>query len=92
MTVRNTCTGPTGYEATFSLFNASAINVTIAGGFQTFTDEFHTNAYASAAYDPHDYKPGWFRSLGIYPSPRFAMVNDGTGNWTYTTPLPSGTY
>ena len=95
VTVRKTAKGPTGYEVDFHYFNATAKNVTIGGGFTTFTDAYHATAEGSASYDPRNYKPGWFRGSGNANTPAdlpFHMVSNGKGNWTYTTPLPSGTY
>lgn len=83
---------PAGYEVTFTYFNASATNVTIGAGLTTFTDQYRTNADGSANWDPHGYQPGWFRGIGQYPDTPYHMVSDGAGNWTYTAPLPSGTY
>ncbi|ETS83052.1 hypothetical protein PFICI_04928 [Pestalotiopsis fici W106-1] len=90
--VTKTGQAPTGYEVQFTYFNDTATQVTIAGGLQTFTDEFHVSAQASANYDPKNYKSGWFRSLGLATDTPYNMTSDGQGNWQYTTPLPSGTY
>lgn len=92
VTVRKASHSRTGYEVEFTYFNAAAQNVTIGGGLQTLTDQFHISADASASWDPRDYKPGWFRSLGIFTDLPYVMTSDGQGNWSYTTPLPSGTY
>lgn len=90
--VRKTGSPPTGYEVDFTFYDPDATQVNIAGGLQTFTDQFHVSPQASASYDPHDYKPGWFRSLGLEAVTPYNMTSLGDGNWTYTSPFPSGTY
>lgn len=95
VTVRKTSQGPTGYEVTFRYENSTASSITIASGFQPFTDQYHATTYGSARYDPRDYKPGWFLANGVQVRPKdlpYQMKNLGNGSWTYTTPLPSGTY
>lgn len=96
VTVRKTNQGPTGYEVDFTYFNASAQSVVVGGGLLAFTDQFHTSPQYSALYNPQDYKPGdffvnLFSTVGD-PSWPYVMKNSGNGTWTYTTPLPSGTY
>jgi hypothetical protein len=91
VTVRKTSTGPTGYDVAISYLDTTAANVTIGGGFPTFTDEFHTSPDGSAQWDPHQYKPGWFPEIIPDVKP-YRMMNDDHGNWSFTTPLPSGTY
>jgi enterochelin esterase-like enzyme len=93
--VRKTNQGPTGYEIDFKYVNANVSSVIIAGGIKQFTDQYHTSPQYSANYDPHDYHPGdFFVSLsnsinGRWP---YVMKDSGSGVWTFTTPLPSGTY
>lgn len=100
VTVRKTGKAPTGYEVDFKYTNTTARRVTIGGGIQPFTDQFHTTLQKSGLYDPHDYQPGDFyvsaRTPADYkwPYEMTAAADDGSGewNWTYTTPLPSGIY
>jgi enterochelin esterase-like enzyme len=95
VTVRKTAQGPTGYEVTFRYENATASSITIASGLMPFTDSYHATPIGSARYDPHKYQPGWFLANGAYGPPKdlpYQMTNLGNGSWTYTTPLPSGTY
>ncbi|KAK3113402.1 hypothetical protein LTR53_009336 [Teratosphaeriaceae sp. CCFEE 6253] len=103
VTVRYTDNALTGYEVTFKYTNASASVVQIAGGLLPFTDQFRTTPAFSAAYDPHDYRPGDFLVAGLNVSTTgnlgpqgnftgFYMNNTGDGNWEWTAPFPSGTY
>ncbi|KAJ4390702.1 hypothetical protein N0V93_004300 [Gnomoniopsis smithogilvyi] len=96
VTVRKTSQGPTGYEVDFTYVNSSAQSVVIGGGIQTFTDQFHTSPQYSAGYNPQNYKPGdffvnLFTAVSDVPWP-YVMEHTGNGTWTFTTPLPSGTY
>ncbi|TKA68267.1 hypothetical protein B0A55_08525 [Friedmanniomyces simplex] len=103
VSVKYTGQPPTGYEVTFRYANASAHQVQIAGGLLPFTDQFHTTPAFSAAYDPHDYRPGDFfvanlnvnttgnlGPQGTYSG--FYMNDTGHGEWEWTAPFPSGTY
>lgn len=97
VTVRKTGKAPTGYEVDFKYINTTASRVTIGGGIQPFTDQFHTTLQKSGLYDPHDYQPGDFyvsaRTPADYQWPyEMTPADDGSGVWTYTTPLPSGIY
>ncbi|KXX81517.1 Endo-1,4-beta-xylanase Z [Madurella mycetomatis] len=105
VTIRKTERGPTGYEVDFRYVNATAKRVLIGGGIQPFTDQFHTTgtSYRSnGRYDPHDYQPGDFYisnpspMLPAEPAYRWPyemeLSEPEEGVWTYTTPLPSGTY
>lgn len=101
--IRKTERGPTGYEVDFRYLNVTAKRVLIGGGIQPFTDPFHTTGTSflfNGRYDPRAYKPGDFYVNN--PSPElpaepaykwpYEMSRSEGGVWTYTTPLPSGTY
>lgn len=97
VTIRKTGTAPTGYEVDFKYTNASANRILIGGGLQPFTDQFHTTMRSSALYNPKDYKAGDFYIATFPPEDYvwpYEMVSssDESGEWTFTTPLPSGVY
>ncbi|KAK4555945.1 hypothetical protein LTR86_007165 [Recurvomyces mirabilis] len=103
VTVQYTGRAPTGYEVTFKYTNATANKVQIAGGLLPFTDQFHTTPAFSAAYDPHEYRPGDFFVSGLNVNTTgnlgpqgnytgFYMNNTGNGQWEWIAPFPSGTY
>jgi len=103
VSVKYTGQAPTGYEVTFRYTNASAHKVQIAGGLLPFTDQFRTTPAYSAAYDPHDYRPGDFFVSGLNVNTTgnlgpqgnytgFYMNDTGNGDWEWTAPFPSGTY
>lgn len=105
--VRKTNQDPTGYEVTLRYKNVTAKSVLIGGGLLPFTDQFHTTPSYSAAYDPHNYRPGdfWVSNILTVPGslsynnlgpggqwPGYVMKNCGNGEWEYTAPFPSGTF
>lgn len=105
VTIRKTCRGPTGYEVDFRYVNATAERVLIGGGLQPFTDQFHTTGTeyrSNGRYDPRDYQPGDFYVSNPWPrlpaEPAYRwpyemnLSDPKEGVWTFTTPLPSGTY
>ncbi|KAK0317473.1 hypothetical protein LTR82_011511 [Friedmanniomyces endolithicus] len=103
VSVKYTGQAPTGYEVTFRYTNASAHKVQIAGGLLPFTDQFRTTPAFSAAYDPHEYRPGDFFASGLNINTTgnlgpqgnytgFYMNDTGNGDWEWTAPFPSGTY
>jgi enterochelin esterase-like enzyme len=100
--VSKTGQGPTGYEVTFTYKNASVDSAVLGNYLKPFTDQYHTTPQYSAAFDPHNWKPGDFVvSLDIFGDygpgsstkfPGFAMNASEDGVFTYTAPFPSGTY
>ncbi|KXT10877.1 hypothetical protein AC579_8997 [Pseudocercospora musae] len=81
---------PTGYEVTFTYNNSSAQNVHIAG-IPHFTNQYQTTVTSAASFDPIDYRPGDFPAFTSNVSV-YSMDMQGDGVFTFTGPLPSGTY
>ncbi|EME89733.1 carbohydrate esterase family 1 protein, partial [Pseudocercospora fijiensis CIRAD86] len=80
---------PTGYKVTIKYHNSSAQEVQIAG-IPHFTNQYQTTITSAASFDPTDYKPGdfpAFTDVSVY-----SMEAKGDGAFTFTRPLPSGTY
>ncbi|KAL2115425.1 hypothetical protein VTJ04DRAFT_9680 [Mycothermus thermophilus] len=105
VTVRKTGRGPTGYEVDFRYVNATAKSVKIGGGFQPFTDQFHTTGTihrVNGRFDPWSYQPGDFWVSNPYPQlpedypwpyeMQRSNESGHEGEWILTVPLPSGTY
>jgi enterochelin esterase-like enzyme len=95
--VRHTGTAPTGYEVTIRFVDPSASSVRIKGEW------YFSSAAESSAVPP--VSPGRLPSQwrpGDFPMPfpnSFApnwpvndLVKDANGVWTFTTPLPPGTF
>ena len=95
--VVHTGTAPTGYEVTFRYYEPSATSVRIRGEW-FFSDPAHTTLTSSQGLLPSQWQPGDFPIA--YPNqgpaanwPVAEMTLDqATGVWSYTTPLPSGTF
>ena len=95
--VVHTGTGPTGYEVTFRYYDPSANRVRLRGEW-FFSNAAHTTKYSSAGWLPWQWIPGAFPIA--YPNnsyepnwPVHDMTFDSaTGIWSFTTPMPSGTY
>ncbi|GGS60569.1 alpha/beta hydrolase-fold protein [Streptomyces griseoviridis] len=98
LTVTHTGTGPTGYEVTFRVKDSAATSMRIKGTWSfastesTSTDPKNADAVAITDWGPGDFplqspnQPGeaW---------PVASMTKDAkTGVWSYTVPLPSGTF
>lgn len=103
-TVTKTDRGPTGYEVTFRYRAPNAAHVQIKGEWY-FADPYELSALAgTSATDvvqtpgvtPDQWQPGDI-PIGSPNSsaanwPVVSMTKGRNGIWTYTTPLPSGTF
>jgi enterochelin esterase-like enzyme len=102
--VTHTGTGPTGYTVTFRYANPTAKAVKIKGEWyfarpselpQMAGTPDHP-VIESQGLLPNDWRPGDFplqRPNSTGPNfPVADMTKDKNGVWTYTTPLPSGTF
>jgi enterochelin esterase-like enzyme len=95
----HTGTGPTGYEATFRYYDGNPLttNVKIRGEWY-LSDVADTTTTTSAGRLPSQYQSGDFPiahpNSGAAPNwPVIPMMQDPiTLVWSYTTPLPSGTW
>jgi enterochelin esterase-like enzyme len=95
--VVHTGTAPTGHEVTFRYYDPSATSVRIRGEWY-FSDPADTTLTSSQGLLPTQWQPGDFPIA--YPNqgpaanwPVAQMTLDtSTGVWSYTTPLPSGTF
>ncbi|KAH9907746.1 alpha/beta-hydrolase [Xylariomycetidae sp. FL2044] len=92
VTVRKTNRGPTGYEVDFRYVNTSVESVTLGGGLPLFSDAYHTSMDAHSESQPTDWQPGDFPVGDFQGSAAWAMERSDDGVWTYTLPLPSGTF
>ncbi|KAG4416795.1 hypothetical protein IFR04_010050 [Cadophora malorum] len=100
--VRRTHRGPTGFEVDF-VFQPNATqnySSVLLGGFPFFSDPLHASASKTNGYSPYDWKPDYFSMrLGTDYGNSNATVaglnmimNNATGNWEISVPLPSGTW
>ena len=97
--VVHTGTGPTGYDVTFRFYDGNPLtkNVKIRGEWY-LSDVAHTTTTTSAGRLPNQYQPGDFPiaspNRGAAANwPVTPMIQDpGTLVWSYTTPLPPGTW
>ena len=97
--VVHTGTGPTGYTVTFRYYdgNPATTNVKIRGEWY-LSDAAHTTTTTSAGRLPSQYQPGDFPianpNQGAAANwPVIPMTQDPTTLvWSYTTPLPPGTW
>ena len=95
--VTHTGTAPTGYEVTFRYYDPGATTVQIRGEWY-FSNAANTTTSSSAGILPSQWAPGdfpiAFPNQGPAPNwPVAQMTEDAsTGVWSYTTPLPSGTF
>ena len=95
--VVHTGTGPTGYEVTFRYYDPTATKVYIRGEW-FFSVVASTTITTSAGLLPTQWIPGAFPIA--FPNrgaaanwPIITMTLDSaTGIWSFTTPLPSGTF
>jgi enterochelin esterase-like enzyme len=95
--VVSTDEGPTGYEVTFRVHDPTAERMRIKGEWY-FSSEEGSSAQppVSEGRLPSEWRPGDF-PLG-FPNasganwPVHDMVRDEAGVWSFTTPLPSGTF
>jgi enterochelin esterase-like enzyme len=95
--VVHTHTGPTGYEVTFRYYDPTATRVRLRGEWY-FSDAAHTTTHSSAGWLPWQWIPGAFPIA--YPNNSYEpnwpvhdmTLDPATGIWSFTTPMPSGTY
>ena len=95
-TVTRTGTGPTGYTVTFRYYDPSATQVQVKGEWY-FSNPQETTGTSSQGLLPSQWQPG---DVPIaYPNATAAnwpvsdmTVDPATGIWSFTTPLPSGTF
>ncbi len=95
--VIHTGTAPTGYEVTFRYYDPGATTVQIRGEW-FFSNAANTTTTSSAGLLPSQWSPGDFPIAfpNQGPTPNWPVaqmtLNHSTGVWSYTTPLPSGTF
>ena len=95
--VVKTGTAPTGYEVTFRYYDPTATSVRLRGEW-FFSSPGATTTTSSLGLLPSQWAPGDFPianpNNGAAPNwPVVSMTEDqATGVWSYTTPMPSGTY
>lgn len=95
--VVHTGRAPTGYEVTFRYYDPSATSVRLRGEW-FFSSPTGTTTTTSEGLVPAQWAPGDFPianpNQGAAPNwPVVEMTLDpSTGIWSYTTPLPSGTF
>jgi enterochelin esterase-like enzyme len=95
--VIHTGTAPTGYEVTFRYYDPTATTVQIRGEWY-FSNAANTTTSSSAGILPSQWAPGDFPIAfpNQGPAPNWPVaqmtLNSSTGVWSYTTPLPSGTF
>lgn len=79
---------PTGYMVTFRYVDEDAGEVRIRGEW-SFSDIEHATMFTSGNIPPAAWRDGLF-VLG--PWPTVDMQRNALGTWTYSIPLPSGTF
>ncbi len=95
--VIHTGTAPTGYEVTFRYYDPSATTVQIRGEW-FFSNAAETSTTSSQGLLPSQWTPGDFPIAypNEGPAPNWPVaqmtLDPSTGVWSYTTPLPSGTF
>ncbi|MCZ9347611.1 hypothetical protein NGM37_58990, partial [Streptomyces sp. TRM76130] len=97
-TVTHTGKGPTGYQVTFRVKDAAATSMRIKGTWtfassaSTSTDPTNSAPVAAADWQPGDFP----LQSPNQPSENWAVASmkkdAGSGVWSYTVPLPSGTF
>jgi enterochelin esterase-like enzyme len=89
--------GPTGYQVTFRYYDPTATSVRLRGEW-FFSNAGGTTTTSSLGLLPSQWAPGDFPianpNQGAAPNwPVASMTeNQKTGIWSYTTPMPAGTY
>ncbi|HUA05182.1 MAG TPA: alpha/beta hydrolase-fold protein [Solirubrobacteraceae bacterium] len=95
--VIHTGTPPTGYEVTFRYYDPGATTVQIRGEW-FFSNAANTSTSTSQGLLPSEWSPGDFPIANPNDGPAAnwpvaqMSLDRSTGVWSYTTPLPSGTY
>jgi enterochelin esterase-like enzyme len=94
--VKHTGTGPTGYTVTFQFYDPTADRVQVKGEW-SFSGSADTTTTTSAGRLPDQWRSGDFPIT--HPNTAAAAwpvadmkENKKTGIWSWTTPLPSGTF
>ena len=88
---------PTGYEVTFRYYDPGATTVQIRGEW-FFSNAASTTTTSSAGLLPSQWAPGDFPIAfpNQGPAPNWPVaqmtLDPSTGVWSYSTPLPSGTF
>jgi enterochelin esterase-like enzyme len=92
-----TDTGATGYQVTFRYYEPTATSVRLRGEW-FFSNAGGTTTTTSLGLLPSQWSQGDFpiANPNNGPAPNWPVAtmteNQKTGIWTYTTPMPSGTY
>jgi enterochelin esterase-like enzyme len=82
---------PTGYVVTFRYKDPQATRVRVYGEWK-FSDVSHASLKTSLNAMPEDWKNGYFTwTNGSWPTADLTL-NKETGIWSYTIPLPCGTW
>jgi enterochelin esterase-like enzyme len=95
--VIHTGMAPTGYEVTFRYYDPTATTVQIRGEW-FFSSPAATTTTSSQGVLPAQWQPGDFPIAypNQGPAPNWPVtqmtLDKATGVWSYTTPLPSGTF
>jgi hypothetical protein len=95
--VVHTGMAPTGYEVTFRYYDPTATTVQIRGEW-FFSSPADTTTTSSQGVLPAQWQPGDFPIAypNQGPAPNWPVtqmtLDKATGVWSYTTPLPSGTF
>jgi enterochelin esterase-like enzyme len=95
--VSHTGTAPTGYQVTFRYYDPTATTVQIRGEW-FFSSAANTTTASSEGLLPPQWQPGDFPIAfpNQGPAPNWPVaqmtLDKTTGVWSYTTPLPSGTF
>ena len=95
--VLHTGRAPTGYEVTFRYYDPSATTVQVRGEW-FFSNAANTTTTSSLGLLPTQWSPGDFPIAfpNQGPAPNWPVaqmtLDHATGVWSYTTPLPSGTF
>lgn len=92
-TVIKDATSPTGFYVTFRYFDPGAERVRIRGEWSLYR-QVSNSLFLDGWYSPADWADGMFPlQADVADWPAFEMTKDeSTGIWSYTIPLPSGTW
>ena len=90
-TVLKSDDSPTGYYVTFRYKDPEATRVRIYGEW-VFSDLEHATAFTGLNATPDEWQNGYtVFQVGGWPTADMTL-NQATGVWSYTIPLPNGTY
>jgi enterochelin esterase-like enzyme len=95
--VIHTGKAPTGYQVTFRYYDPTATTVQVRGEW-FFSSPADTSTTSSQGVLPAQWQPGDFpiANPNQGPAPNWPVeqmtLDKATGIWSYTTPLPSGTF